>query len=274
MPKSSDLITKVNANVSVISSASIDELADAIKQANIAYHDNDAPIVTDDVYDAIKEQLEKLAPDHPILKEVGIGAEAEANDKVKRVDLPHYMPSLDKIKPDGKSLERWKKKFPGSVAVSSKLDGVSALFSIYYDAKGKLKTYLYSRGGGNRGSDWSHHITKMNLYDAKNTGTKPAPIVVRGELVIPLDVFEAKYKDKLYKSARNMVPGLLNSKKPNPEYLKDIHFVAYEVIEEETTEETSDTNVITGKPLLMLLEGYNHVPVSYTHLTLPTKRIV
>ena len=150
MPKSSNLITKINANISVISSASVDELADAIKQANIAYHDNDSPIISDDVYDAMKEQLEKLSPDHPILKEIGIGPEAEGavgpNNKVKRVDLPHYMPSLDKIKPDGKSLERWKKKFPGSVVVSSKLDGVSALFSIYYDAKGNLKTYLYSRG--------------------------------------------------------------------------------------------------------------------------------
>ena len=222
-----EFINKVKENAVVIENATVKELASAINLANIAYHDNDDPILSDDIYDALKEKLEKLKPNHPILQQVGVGTDEEnkeikETDKVKKVNLPYYMPSLDKIKPDGKSIQRWKSKFPGSVVVSSKLDGVSALFSIYYDSKGNKKTYLYSRGGGNRGSDWSHHLANMSVYDVNVTGDKPSPIVVRGELVIPIDVFESKYKDKFYKSARNMVPGLLNAKNPKSEYLKDI----------------------------------------------------
>ena len=228
-----EFIEKLNKNAAVLEKATEKDIAAAIKQANIAYHDNDEPIISDELYDLMKEKLEEISPDHPILKEVGIGSDEEKNpnDKVKKVDLPYYLPSLDKIKPDGKSLEKWKDKFPGSVVVSSKLDGVSAIYSIYYDSKGKMKNYLYSRGGGNKGTDWSDHLDKMEMYDKKVAPSKPKPIVVRGELIIPVSVFESKYKDKYYKNGRNMVPGLLNSKNPNPEFLKDIHFVAYEVLE-------------------------------------------
>ena len=69
---------------------------------------------------------------------------------------------------------------------------------------------------------------------------------------------------------RNTAGWWADGKIPNSEFINAMKFLieigiievdasSPEVIEETITEETSGTNVITGKPLLMLLEGYNHV---------------
>jgi NAD-dependent DNA ligase len=57
---------------------------------------------------------------------------------------------------------------------------------------------------------------------------KTQGVVIRGEFIIPKSVFETKYKTT-FANPRNMVAGIVNQKTIN-ESIKDLHFVAYELI--------------------------------------------
>ena len=195
--------------ISVIEMLNEKQLTDIIHLANTKYH-NQSPIMTDNQYDIIKEFIEYKYPGNVAINE--IGAEVERN----KVKLPYEMPSMDKIKPDTNSLSNWKNTFKGPYVLSCKLDGVSAL---YVTTESTPK--LYTRGNGKIGQDISHLIPYIRLPKTKN-------IAIRGEIIIPKNVFEQKYKTT-FANPRNMVAGIVNNKHINNS-ISDARFVAYEVI--------------------------------------------
>lgn len=195
--------------ISVLEQFSEKELSELLKEANKAYY-NEEPLLTDNQYDIIKEYIESKYPTNTAVHE--IGAQVERN----KVTLPYPMGSMDKIKPDTTALSIWNAKYRGPYALSCKLDGVSGL----YTTEGN-KPKLYTRGDGKIGQDISHLIPFLRLPKIKG-------IVIRGEFIIPKNLFEAKYKDK-FANPRNMVAGIVNQKTIN-ETIKDLHFVAYEVM--------------------------------------------
>lgn len=195
--------------ISVLEQFSEKELSELLKEANKAYY-NEEPLLTDNQYDIIKEYIESKYPTNTAVHE--IGAQVERN----KVTLPYPMGSMDKIKPDTTALSIWNAKYRGPYALSCKLDGVSGL----YTTEGN-KPKLYTRGDGKIGQDISHLIPFLRLPKIKG-------IVIRGEFIIPKNLFQAKYKDK-FANPRNMVAGIVNQKTIN-ETIKDLHFVAYEVM--------------------------------------------
>jgi NAD-dependent DNA ligase len=126
------------------------------------------------------------------------------------------MASMDKIKPDTNALTNWTAKYTGPYVLSCKLDGVSGMYSTEGDVP-----KLYTRGDGRIGQDVSHLINVLGLPKHKG-------YVVRGEFIIPKNVFDEKYKDK-FANPRNLVAGIVNSKTID-EKTRDIHFVTYELI--------------------------------------------
>jgi NAD-dependent DNA ligase len=204
------LINDFKANgISVLENLNEKQLEDIIHAANDNYY-NQTPLMTDNQYDIVKEYIEKKYPTNAVINE--IGAEVERN----KVKLPYEMASMDKIKPDTNALSAWKQKYTGPYVLSCKLDGVSGLYTTEGD-----KPKLYTRGNGKVGQDVSHLIPFLRLPKTKN-------IVIRGEFIIPKDVFEEKYKTK-FANPRNMVAGIINHKHISDEVV-NLHFVAYEVI--------------------------------------------
>jgi NAD-dependent DNA ligase/DNA polymerase/3'-5' exonuclease PolX len=195
--------------ISVLELLNEKQLGELLRESNYTYY-NKYPLFTDNQYDIIKNFIETKYPTNPILYE--IGAPVERN----KVILPYKMGSMDKIKPDTNALSTWRLKFPGPYILSCKLDGVSGL----YTTEGTLPK-LYTRGDGIVGQDISHLIPFLRLPKTKD-------IVIRGEFIILKALFEAKYKDK-FANPRNMVAGVINHKSIN-EAIKDLHFVAYELI--------------------------------------------
>jgi NAD-dependent DNA ligase/DNA polymerase/3'-5' exonuclease PolX len=177
-----------------------EQLNSIIYQANIAYY-NEEPFLTDNEYDI---------PNNTVIHE--IGAQVQKN----KVQLPYHMGSMDKIKPDTNALVNWLNKYHGPYVITCKLDGVSGL----YTTEGSVAK-LYTRGDGKVGQDVSHLIPYLRLPKTKG-------IVIRGEFIIPKQVFVTKYKDR-FANPRNMVAGIINHKTIN-ENIQDLHFVAYEVI--------------------------------------------
>ena len=190
-----------------------EQLVEILEKTNKAYR-NKKPLINDNEYDIIREHFENKYPTNPILHQ--IGAPVEKN----KVTLPYFMGSMDKIKPDTNALDNWKNKYKGPYVLSCKLDGVSGLYTII-DGEKKL----YTRGDGKVGQDVSHLIPHIkSLPDILDT-------VVRGEFIIDRNVFQEKYA-KDFANARNIVSGIMNSKKIDKR-IQDLDFVAYELIEPE-----------------------------------------
>lgn len=188
-------------------------LFDIITYATDKYF-NDQPIISDEVYDFLYDTMKELEPDNPALKKIG------AKISKTKVKLPYFMGSMDKIKPtDQNILNKWLKKYKDDYVFSDKLDGVSGLLIKQETLK------LFTRGDGIEGTDISHLIPYIDTI--KNIKLSDG-VAVRGELIMSKANF-IKYEDKMA-NARNMVSGIVNSKKIDPKVVSDIDFVVYELI--------------------------------------------
>jgi NAD-dependent DNA ligase len=202
--------------ISVLKKLGEKQLAMILREANKAYY-NSSPIMTDNEFDILKEYIAALYPENEALIEVGAPIATAERNKVK---LPYEMASMDKIKPDTNALASWTAKYTGPYVLSCKLDGVSGL----YTTEGSSPK-LYTRGDGKVGQDVSHLIPYLRLPKKKN-------IVIRGEFIVSKKVFLEKYQVE-FANSRNMVAGIINHKTVKPNVVKDVSFVAYEVIKPE-----------------------------------------
>jgi DNA ligase (NAD+) len=214
------LLNKLKKNPSeVLKNLSEDDIAKIIQKANYSYYNTSEPLMSDTLFDIVKEYLENLNPNHPVLK--AIGHQVEYGKKEK---LPYFLGSLNKIKTDEKLIDKFKKEHTGSYIVSDKLDGNSALL---YITNNSMK--LFSRGDGIEGQNITHLLPFIQLrFKLEETKSKEKEICIRGELIISKKDFET-VKDK-FANARNLVAGLVNSKIPDTNIAKLVQFVAYELI--------------------------------------------
>jgi DNA ligase (NAD+) len=206
-------------------SVSIKKLIETLKKLSLNYYNTGKELVSDEIYDLLRNILEERSPNNPFLKEVGAPI---SKDKVK---LPYYMPSLDKIKPDTNLLDKWKAKYKGPYVLSDKLDGVSGLF--YKDSDNNIK--LFTRGNGSKGQDISHLIAFVISKKVK-FDKLPNLCAVRGELIISKKDFkkiEGKQMRKNgnpVKNARSAVAGIVNAKHFTKKVAQITNFVAYALI--------------------------------------------
>lgn len=201
------------------------KLVKLMEKLSEIYYNTGKSIISDDIYDNIKEILEKRDPDNNFLHNIG----APISSIRKKVTLPYTMGSLTKIKPDTEILKKWLNNYKGPYVLSDKLDGVSAQF--YKDIYGK--TFLYSRGNGILGQDISHLIQFID----KNIKIDMIPneTSIRGELIINKKDFTNISKD--YENARNTASGLVNSKTVDKKLGKIIQFITYSIIYPRYTQE-------------------------------------
>ena len=197
--------------IPVLETKTEDEIAAVLSRASFEYYKG-SPIFTDEIFDIIKDYLQKKNPKHPVLEQIGAETYGE------KVELPYFMGSLDKVRENEAALDKWKTKYTGLSIVSDKLDGNSALL-VVKDSKYKL----YSRGDGAIGQDISHLIPYL-----KNIPKGLTSIAVRGELIISKENW---LKNKKGANARNAVAGVMHSKKPDKDLASVVDFVAYEQIE-------------------------------------------
>lgn len=186
--------------------ASIQTLVDQLSEASNAYY-NSTPIMSDETFDALLETLKERDPNNAFLKQVG----APPLSGEGAVLLPVRMPSLEKIKPGMPALGKFITATKTYV-LSEKLDGLSGLWC-------PKKKELFLRGDGTTGQTVSHLVGKI-------AGLVPSSEswIVRGELVLPKTSVEST------QIARTIVNGLVHKSDPNLALLKQIQFLAYEVI--------------------------------------------
>ena len=196
-----------------LESHSNEKIAKLLQEASSQYYKG-TPVISDDIFDIMKNYLTTHDPMNPVLQEIGAPVHKE------KVKLPYFMGSLEKIREDEAALEKWKSKHAGNVVVSDKLDGNSAM--VVYSPKG-IK--MYSRGDGVMGQDISQLVPLINGIPKKLEFQHYA---VRGELIISKELWKTKGKGA---NARNAVAGVMNSKTYDKELASIIDFVAYEQLQ-------------------------------------------
>lgn len=199
-----------------MNSTHINQLQSLLEESSDLYYNTGKTILKDEEFDELKELYESNTG-----KQWKVGATPTRN----KIALPYWMGSMNKIKDDIK-LTRWTNKYPGPYIITEKIDGVSCLFVCE-----KNKVNLYTRGNGIDGTQINWLIPCLGLD--KINRNKVQDISIRGEIVMPIDIFQKKYKDK-FANPRNMVSGIVNSK----EYVKsseDLIFIAYEIIDSSLT---------------------------------------
>jgi len=179
------------------------------------YYNENLSLISDQLFDLVKEYYEKEFN----IKYNKIGAPIKSKLTNSKVKLPFWMGSLDKIKPSMSTFNKWIKDYNGPYVISYKLDGISALL---YKSNGKV--YMYTRGDGIEGTDISHCIKDIGINISKLVEGD----AIRGELIMTKNNFKKISEDM--SNARNAVSGIILTKKPNPDMLKLIDFVAYWVL--------------------------------------------
>jgi NAD-dependent DNA ligase len=179
---------------------------DLLKSASNAYYNGEEPIMDDDTFDALVDQLREKDPKNPFLKTVGSPPQEGV------VKLPALMPSLEKIKPGESTLTRFL-NLSRDYVISEKLDGLSALWCPA--TKG-----LFLRGDGVNGQTISHIAPSISSLVPSGE-----PWIIRGELVLRKDAVGLGTTP-----ARTVINGLVHKSSPDPALLSQVKFLAYEVI--------------------------------------------
>jgi NAD-dependent DNA ligase len=212
--KPMDILEALNKNATkTLENITPDVLAGALQLASDKYYNSSQPLISDAIFDIAREHLEKIAPNHPTLSTIGAPIQGD------KVALPYWMGSLDKIKDDAKTIEKWCKTYDGPYVISDKLDGNSGLLVIN---PGSGTSSMYSRGDGEYGQDLSNILKYIKIPTVKET------CAVRGELIISKRNWE-KIKDK-GANARSLVAGTLHTSIPDKDIASKIDFVMYELI--------------------------------------------
>ena len=199
----------------------INHLAKQIRYHRELYYNHSAPEISDQEFDALWDELKRLDPENAILHEVG----PEPLPGTVKVEHTFPMRSLDKGTSDQDIIHFvTQSTFGGKRYLAQpKLDG-SAL-SLEYVSGNLFRAA--TRGSGERGED-----VTLNAKLVANVPLRlnvPIDCHVRGEVVMPLAVFEKKYRE-VSPNPRNLCSGALRQKHGDGKAeASDLVFCAYDV---------------------------------------------
>lgn len=202
--------------------AEIAELEAAIRKHNTLYWEKSAPVISDTDYDKLVLRLKELAPESPVLSEMGDRPTSAVGTAFK-----HKQPmlSLDKCY-ETSALVDWAKAFEGKVVAMPKYDGIAC--SLHYGADGRLRVAA-TRGDGSVGDDITANV--RGIKDIPGTIHNPSKheLEVRGEIYMRLSRF-AKYKAEGMANPRNLAAGAVKQKDAAKSASYGLSFAAYDLI--------------------------------------------
>ena len=212
----------------------LEKLVSILNDANNAYRLGSA-IMSDEQYDDLLDELQKLYPEHHSLSKIGISPD-------RKTKLPIHMASMNKVKTI-EDIENWlkNKNIPSiELIIMPKYDGISLLVDEYANK-------VYTRGDGEYGSNCDNHYKYVrNKYtgnDFKYT---------YGEAVISKKDFNKYAEEKA--NPRNMVSGLFGSDDCDAS-LTDVAYIKYGGIGKEFSKKSD---------LIDELNKFQEIKVAYT----------
>ena len=193
------------------------EHAELLKKLNawdIAYHQNDAPIVDDATYDDAKNRILEIESEYPELATGGFSTHVGAAVSAKFKSYPHTVPllSISDVFNEREFADWFDKLSDKDLFVELKVDGLS--FSARYE-NGILVRGL-TRGSGTMGEDITANLRTISDIPQKLSGDFPEIIEVRGEVYMARSDFIALNESggKKFANPRNAAAGSLRQLNP------------------------------------------------------------
>ena len=204
------------------------------QKQNKYYYEKDKPIVTDQIYDLLKQDIIKLENKYKFLKNehsprISVGF--KPSKKFQKIKHKVPMLSLDNAF-DEEDLKNFEKKIMNFLSLKEKniieysaepkIDGISA--SLIY-INGKFTKGL-SRGNGTEGEDITQNLKTINDIPVEITLKNfPKEIDIRGEVFIENEDF--KLINEKFANPRNAASGSLRQKNSAVTAKIPLKFIAY-----------------------------------------------
>ena len=195
----------------------IAEHSDLLKKLSawdIAYHQNDAPIVDDATYDAVKHRALEIERQYPSLARDGASTHVGAAVSDKFTSFAHSVPmlSISDVFDESDVADWYNKLAEKNVFIELKVDGVS--YSARYE-NGVLTRGL-TRGSGVQGEDITANLKTIPDIPHTLSGDYPDVIEIRGEVYMTREDFFALNASggKTFANPRNAAAGSLRQLNP------------------------------------------------------------
>ncbi len=194
------------------------ELMKKLAQWDIAYHQNDAPVVDDATYDAAKRRALEIEAMYPELAQNGMSSRVGAPVASRFKSYPHSVPmlSISDVFNQGDVADWFNKLSDHDIFIELKVDGVS--YSARYE-HGRL-TRALTRGSGVAGEDITENLKTIPDIPHQLRGDFPDVIEVRGEVYmsradfVALNEIATQSGDKVFANPRNAAAGSLRQLNP------------------------------------------------------------
>ena len=190
------------------------ELLKKLNEWDIAYHQNDDPIVDDATYDAVKKRALEIESMYPTLAQGGASTHVGASVSTKFKSHRHSVPmlSISDVFNEGEVADWFDKLSSKNIFIELKVDGLS--YSARYE-NGILVRGL-TRGSGIEGEDITENLKTIPDIPQKLNGTFPDVVEVRGEVYMRRDDFLAlnAESEKQFANPRNAAAGSLRQLNP------------------------------------------------------------
>lgn len=194
------------------------ELLKKLSEWDVAYHQNDAPVVDDATYDAAKSRALAIEAEYPELAKNGASTHVGAAVAAGFKSYPHTVPmlSISDVFNQGEVADWFDKLADKNLFIELKVDGVS--FAARYE-QGRLVRGL-TRGSGVLGEDITENLRTIADIPQTLTGDYPDVIEVRGEVYmrradfIALNAVATENGDKIFANPRNAAAGSLRQLNP------------------------------------------------------------
>jgi len=203
------------------------DLLNKLRLWDIAYHQNDAPIVDDATYDAAKKRALEIEEIYPELAKNGASTHVGAAVSEKFKSFPHVVPmlSISDVFNEGEVAD-WFNKLPSkNIFIELKVDGVS--YAARYE-NGVLVRGL-TRGSGTHGEDITENLKTIPDIPQKLSGEYPDVVEIRGEVYMKRSDFIAlnAESDKQFANPRNAAAGSLRQLNPQITATRKLSAFAY-----------------------------------------------
>ena len=210
------------------------EHADLMKKLNawdIAYHQNDAPIVDDATYDAARRRAIEIESEYPELARGGASEHVGAAVSEKFKSYPHSVPmlSISDVFNKAEVADWFNKLSDKDIFIELKVDGVS--YAARYE-HGRLVRGL-TRGSGVAGEDITANLRTISDIPQQLRGDFPDVIEIRGEVYmsradfLALNAAADASGDKVFANPRNAAAGSLRQLNPGVTAARRLSAFAY-----------------------------------------------
>ena len=246
----------------------IKKLRSEIARLRDAYHVNDTPNVTDDVYDSLNKELNVLLKKYPEFidfdaPENRVGGKPLDKFEKARHEIPMF--SIGNVF-SASELFAWEKRNLKLLTSNTKLDYFCELkldglaISLIYE-DGKFVRGV-TRGDGIIGENITENLKMINSIPLHLKFPYPEKIEVRGEAVMRKSVL-AKLNEEnekegkpLFANSRNAAAGSLRQLDPNLTKKRKLDFFAYEIAQIKEEEWAKHIEKHSGKHELLTKLGF------------------